>query len=448
MRNTKLIFILALCMLAAACTQKEGNGLTKLLFTQGTYSMEEGDEVVPELRLVENSKYNPYNPAANPKGLVFTSSDESIFTVSPQCVITAVSAGEATLTASGSGLSAKTKVSVSAKGYHLPDIHAPFTPSMIFGQFAMKNSANQSLNPQSFDIDSNGKIWLEGARKPFVHVIRFSQAGKVDPATGALNGCAADAGMEIFYAGHGTCLCVEPGTDAKNQHFWFANFGTKQADGSYLKPKILSRTLYVPGKRILPQEADEHFYFGEEYIQMLPCIDFESGILAIWVSSKATVTMFRLEDVLAAPVKDMEIGGMVWGGETESPSKYATEGTVSVSIKAHDCRNLTPVAKFKMTVSGGTQGYCVYGSDHRSYHLVGASTPVNTRLTVYDGQGNAIIPSEGFGFDDDISKLIENGLTTKEYLESEGIRIRDKKMYICVASTIGSNRVTTILQFL
>lgn len=437
---------LAICCLANfSCSKKESNAV--VMFTESAVSINLGTTYTPAAKVLENGVSKPYDLSENKLGLKYSSSDEKVFRVSESCVVEAVGTGDAMLNCTGGNTFAKMRITVKDGEFKIPDISKPFSADMKYGQYALKSSGNVNINPQSFDIDSKGFVWLEGASKPYVYLARFTGAGRVNTSTLALEGCSSDSPMQIYYAGHGTCLCVEPSEDSRDQYFWFANFATKQKDGSYLKPKVLSRTKYLPGKKILPQEAEEHFYFGEGYIQMLPSIDFANGIIAIWVSSKATVTMFSLEDVLSAPVKEISLGSMVWGGETDAPSQYAKEGNVTVTVKAHDCTGLTPVATIKASISQGTQGYCVYGKDRLSFHLAGASTPVNTMLSVFDTSGQFLMKEKGFGFDDDINVLIENGLTTKEYLEAEGIQIKNDVIYICVASTIGSNRVATILRF-
>lgn len=452
MKNRLQILSAAIIALlfTVSCESKEDGPETS--FTQFSFSPTRmelvcGRSAQPGVRYMINGAAKEYDFKANPLGLSFSSSDESTVAVDGECMLKALKEGEAVITAQGGSVKSSLTVTVLPEQYQMPDIKAAFSPDMVYGQYAIRSTASGNVNPQTFDIDDSGNVWAEGAKKPYVYVQRYSKAGKVNPSTMTLEGCVGDEPMQIFYAGHGSCLCIDPGTDRNNQYFWFANFGTKQTDGSYLQPRVLSRTKYIPGKRLLPQEADEHFYFGEDFVQMLPSIDFETRTLAIWVSSKKLIAMYDLDEVLAVPVSDVTISGITWGGESEAVSQYVKEGPVSVTIKAHDCRNLKPLARFTIGVTKGTQGYCIYGPDHKSYHLAGTVTPMNNVISVFDETGKTLMLNEEFGFDDDVARLVAAGVTTKDYLEAEGVRIKNRVMYVCMASTINGVRVTTILQF-
>lgn len=445
MNSVKAFILASVAVLFVSCKGDEPQGtenVVQFYFNPSQLEMTVGAEMVPGVKYSENFVAKTYDLTANPLGLKFSSSDEKVVTVDGACKVTAVAAGSAVVKAEGQGIRASLNVTVVSKVFEMPDVNAKFDPSMVYGQYALLNgSTGKFTNAQTFDIDDNGNVWLEGAAKPFVYIQCCTQAGKVNPSTKVLEGFKYKSPMSIYYAGHGTCLNVEPGSDPK---IWFASFGTKQDDGTYLQPRVLSRTSYVPGKKITPDQAEEHFYFGEEYIKMLPSIDFDTRVVAIWVDSKKTVTMFDLDQVLSAPVKDIAISGIKWGGEAGSP--YPKEQDVSITIKAHDCRSLTPIAVVKPAITKGTQGFCVNGPEHTCYHLYGTGEAVDVGLSVFDVKGNFSLKNVGFGFDDDRAALTANGLNNSEYLEAEGIQIRNGKMYVCVTATIAGTRVATILR--
>lgn len=456
MMRIRIIAVAVLMAALCSCGKEEiGNDVpsfARISFSRTDVNMTVGENFTPSLTYRNGSDMHAYDLVSNPENLTFSSTDPDVASVDAACRVVALKPGKTVVKAVSKGLSASFSVTVRSNDYVVPDYGKALTKEMVYGQFTI-NSNEGNVNPQSFDVDSNGDVWLEGAKRPYIYIQHCTDAGHVDPTAKSLVGYKGEPTMRVYYAGHGTCLNVEIAGDG-TKYVWFANFGTKQLSGSdagaYLQPRVLSRTKYLPGKTIYPEDAEENYYFGGDYVQMLPSIDFENRVVAIWVSSKKTVTMFSLDDVLNSPKKDMVISGMTWGGDSD---RYPTEQTVTKTMTVHDCTGLKPLAQLKVdtatALSGhATQGFCVYGPEHYFFFLTNVSTNMDVRMAVMKENGSYIKTSTGVGYDDDLNLCISLGMTPKAYLEAEGVTIRKGRMFHCLAATWGSTRVATIVEIL
>lgn len=406
-----------------------------------------GETFTLSLTSIIGSAKTPYDLKSNPEHLAVASSNPGVATVVQNGTVTLKSTGECKINVSKDGKTlTSAAVTVKDNIFTEPDYDRTLDSGLIHGQYIF----GDSKNPQCVDVDRNGNVWLEGVAGNEVYVQRFTKPGSFDAVTGVLSGMEADKEMILKYAGHGTTLCVDIDKTSGETYFWYSNYAEKYpASGGYRDSQVLSRTRYVPGKTIYPDEADENFYFGEKHRTSFHYLDFDNDHLAIFSPDVSLLSIYRLSEVLAAPVTKITLKPMLWGGDTD---RFPTEQTLTLTISAHDCSALKPIKEFtvskKTALKGNScQGFCCTGKDADCYFLIGDSTDVNVGMTKVNGNTGAFdYLGREMAFDNDLNTLARYNITTSAYLEAEGVTVRMGKMYICVASPMLKKRVSTILK--
>ena len=447
-------FSLALsAMMLFSCDQKGDSGIDvpvelekRYVVAPTSYTGVAGETFTPSLTEIQGGKRSDYDLVKNPDHIAISSSNSSVATVGAAGTVTLKAPGECRINFKDAEEKQIAYIAVSVRNnvFNEPQFDRKLDEGMILGQFIL----GSNNNPQCIDIDKRGHVWLEGVTGNTVHVQRYTVPGKYDSASGSLKGYTRDEEMLLLYAGHGTTLCVETGNDQETSWFWYSNYASKVASGGYQDSQVLSRTKYKPGETLYPEDADEHFFLGEDYHSSFHYLDFEHGNLAVFSTAVGKLTIFKIADILAAPVADITLKPMIWGGDTD---RYKTEATVTPTIKAHDCRGVKPVKVFnvtKKTAMGGSacQGFCCTGENADCFFLKGVSTEVDVALSRFNaGKGQFDYICKPFVFDDSISEMSKFGITESVYLEAEGVTVRFGKMYICVASKINKNRISTVL---
>lgn len=234
--------------------------------------------------------------------------------------------------------------------------------------------------------------------------------------------------MTLYYFSHANNIHYEKGADGAD-YLWLGNYGTRNSENGYTSPQILSKVKLVKNAKVKNYQADDNYYFGIKNLHA--SFDVAHDQLAIY--SGGAVKVYRLSDVLKVPVTDVTLESeLTYGGEGAPDAEYTGKPT----IKAHDCRTLTPIYSFKYSYSPkGWQTFCISGD--RAYFFLNNGDPVGglayrSVLEIVDFKGNVLKPNIFQPFADNIADLSRYGYTddTAKYMENEGIIIRDGVMYM------------------
>lgn len=437
----------------SSCNKEPGAGDTPVIearytISPTTFTGAKGESFSPVLTKIADGKRSTYDFKLNPDGLKTSSTNIKVATVDAACKVTLTGAGKCNIKLNSADGKEIASIAIDAKDvvFREPDFTRTLASGLLFGQYLL--GGGNGNNPQCIDVDRNGNVWLEGVTGNTVFLQRFKTPGQFNASTGVMTEGASDQAMKMYYAGHGTTLAVETTNDPAVSYIWYSNFASKTSSGGYQDSQIISRTKYLPGTTIYPEDADEHFYLGAQYATSFQYVDFEYGHLAVFTPGISKLTIFNLKDILAAPVKSVTLTPVLWGGDT---SRYGTEKTLTLSVNAHDCSGVTPLKQFSVTKkqamkSGSCQGFCCTGENADCYFLLGDSTDKNVALTKVNGvTGEYEYIGKEMAFDDDIPTLASYNITTEHYLEAEGVTVRYGKMYICVASKMSGKRISSVL---
>ena len=294
---------------------------------------------------------------------------------------------------------------------------------------------------QGFNFDSDGSIWMTntGPRDKIVltHV-------NPDPSPDLKKD---NLGYMVFdYFGHGTNTAMEEVGD--DRYFWVGCFGSSNKDGFYWTEKLVGRVKFVPGDTITPDKCDEYYYIGE-YDNMHPSIDKDNDLLTINYSDPVNgsfrcFVVYRLSEARNAPLKDVTI---TCTDAFKSGNKRSLNMT-DITVPARDLTQIKPLARPKFLKTGygkqgdkyyAWQGYDVYG-DRLYYcdgqcHLDGRPGDMLTGhskayLTIFDLKGNVVEPRAEISIIGDPEALAKHDLTNFWSIESEGVKVDGKSMYL------------------
>lgn len=236
--------------------------------------------------------------------------------------------------------------------------------------------------------------------------------------------------MNLKFFSHVNNIYVEKrGSD---KYVWIGNYGTRKDDGDYTAPQIVSVIKLEKSKTMKNVEATENYYFGIRNGHQ--SIDWKNDQIAIFNGSK--VVVYSLSAVKATPVTKVTLASEVtYGGGTSSEPEF----TGFPVVQAHDCRTLTPLYTFSYSTSGRGlvwQTWCI--ADGRAYFFMGL-TPTSTGyyaesvIEVVDMKTGKILAEKvKQPFANNIPAFERYGFTdsSKNYVENEGIIIRDGKLYL------------------
>lgn len=237
--------------------------------------------------------------------------------------------------------------------------------------------------------------------------------------------------MDLYFFSHGNNIHLEEGTDG-NAYIWIANYGTRDSENKYGSPQILSRVKFVPGTVLRNTETTDNYWFNTKTIHA--SFDVENDRLAI-LGDNYTVKVYRLSEVLAAPVRTVTLPySLTYGGANSPDAQYTGNPVVS----AHDCSKLTPVASFTYNYKSngrGWQTFCIH--DNRAYFFLFYSNKTNDMyyqsvIDIFNFDGTPVKTDIKQPFADNLDDLIRYRLTDVEtkYMENEGILIRDGVLYL------------------
>ena len=232
--------------------------------------------------------------------------------------------------------------------------------------------------------------------------------------------------MTLYYYSHANNIRYEKGSDGAD-YLWIGNYGTINSESKYTSPQILSRIKLQKGKALKPEDASENFYFGVKNLHA--SFDLPNDQISIYAGYK--VKVYRLSEVLKTPVTTVTLEAITYGGD-DAPDPRRT---YTPSIKAHDCRTLTPLYSFSYNYSPKSwQTYCIHNG--KAYFFT-CKTNIDgwaykSVIDIIDFKGNKVKADIYQPFSMDLESLVQYGFTDAEtkYMENEGILIRDGVMYL------------------
>lgn len=237
--------------------------------------------------------------------------------------------------------------------------------------------------------------------------------------------------MDLYYFSHGNNIHLEEASDG-NAYIWLANYGTRDSENKYGSPQILSRVKFVPGTVLRNTETTDNYWFNTKTLHA--SFDVENDRLAI-LGESYTMKIYRLSEVLAAPVRTITLPYSITCGGANSPDpEYVGQPEVVV----HDCSGLTPVSTFSYNYKSngrGWQTFCIH--DGKVYFFLFYSNKTNDMyyqsvIDIFNFKGQPVKTDIKQPFADNLDDLIRYGLTDADtkYMENEGILIRGGVLYL------------------
>ena len=324
------------------------------------------------------------------------------------------------------------------------DIAGPFTEKNIYDSGYLL-SANAPL--QQFDLDKKGNIYYAGvAKNPAFYKVVID---KIVPNKKTHKGTKVDS-MVLYYAGHPTGMSVEDAKDGT--YIWMGVYASKQITPKksfykeYWDTQAIGRFKYQGGKTLMPEDLSiEYFYVGN-IGSVNVSIDQAHDILAVsfhrleFKGETRRIRMYRLSEAKALPLKQIQLAPRTFGGDGAPDSLQQTKTT---SIMAHDLRSLAPIAEIgtKTNPKDSTE-LCYYpwqGFDVKNgkiYFIEGLGSYKGSYscLTIFDFNGNIVMPRTFIPIVQDRQTLKELGLTKDGYVEAEGVKIWKGHLYLGITT--------------
>lgn len=402
---------------------------------------------VEQLRLIQGSRATITVTAVryddgttgtiDPGKVSWESDDPQIASVTSSGEVTGLQAGETRITARAAEITASVPVTVKA-GESTTGLDAPFLASNIYsmGQYLTSNTVIQG-----FDIVDDGTIYYMQIAGNYAH--RLSVIPASPNASGFEN--VYSESMSLDYFGHGTNYAIEQADDGL--YIWTGCYASKNASGQYWNSQTIARVKFEAGKRVTPKECTTQFYMGP-FKELHPAIDVANDVLAInYPTSHPTeprrFRMYRLSEAMALPMSAVTLQSLTYGGGAADDPQV----TESPKIYARDLRKLTPLGEFGIPNQSlaetpddvsyyAWQGFEV--NDGLIYYFEGEGrndgTPSAAYVTIYDFAGNVVERRTAVTAASDLQTLASLGITASGYMEAEGIKVRNGKLYLGFAS--------------
>ena len=360
--------------------------------------------------------------------LEWSSDNPSVAKVNAKGEVTGTGYGIANITASGKGVKVSVPVYVLVKGFG--ELGRPLDEEMIFSH-QVKIIRNAVM--QCFDIDSNGEIYYIQVGGLLKQALFVQKSFPDNPAK---------EHMRLFYFGHGSNFSVEEEGDKR--FVWVSSNASKAKNGHYWDSQTFSRVEFEDGKTLY-HDGGETFYMGGK-VNLCPAVDIESGMVAVAYSGKNRGFYLRAYDIKEAralPDEEIELKPIRFGGEKEGPK----EQTVTRRIKAKNLERLKPLAELEIKRSSKPdedffypyQGFEISRGLLYFYEGLGnTNNPKdggsNAYLTVYNLKGEKVSERTRISAVDDMEALKKFLLTDTGYMEAEGVKIKNGKLYLAMAS--------------
>ncbi len=310
------------------------------------------------------------------------------------------------------------------------------TDDMLFSTVVAGTSTSVC---QGFDFDeTKTNMYYSQVTAGYKNTISWTKREAITTST-----TLAANKMILYYFSHGNNIHYEK--DGGSDYLWIANYGTRDSEDKYTNPQILSRIKLVAGSTLKNTQTTDNYYFGTKTIHA--SFDVENDLLAIYSQGDGyTMKVYRLSDVLKAPVKNITLPySLKYGGGTSKVAPDA-EWSGTPTVSAHDCTTLTPLHTFVYNYpknGRGWQTYCLKGD--KAYFFLFYSTANNgmtyqSVIDVLDMNGNIVKTNILQPFADNMTDLMRYNFTdnTYKYMENEGILIRDGVLYLLYVGKLKS----------
>lgn len=445
--NKKIVMYLSIFCLSltfVACSSSNNNNdptksISGLSLPYSSIRLAKGNAFTLNVKYIYEDKTTATAQASD---LTWKSSNTSVATVSATGYTSAVAPGIATITATkGANLSCAINIIVE-DGNSTTGVGNDFTASQIYsmGQLLQNNSVMQS-----FDITKDGTIYYLQIAGNSYHLLNVTHCSPNK------NGYTSNYGevMQLQYFGHGTNYAIEEAGDGT--YVWagcYASMNTTTTSSDYQQywnNQTITRVRFVAGRVVKPSECIDQYYIGK-HKDMHPAIDVTNDVLTIEYpeNGRRYFLIYKLSEAKALPVTSVTLDPITYGGGTSGESQRTETPTVLV----HDLTKLTPMASFSITNSGATPADLSYYdwqgcdvNDGLIYSLEGESgddvvggNPSNAYLTVFNFNGNIVEKRTKISIASDQTKLASLGITSTGSMESEGIKVRNGKLFIGFAS--------------
>ena len=303
------------------------------------------------------------------------------------------------------------------------------TDDMLFSTTLGKNSTNV---PQGFDYDPDEDIiYITQKYGTYRNHIGWQKR-----ETAFSTATAADY-MTLSCFSHGNNIAIEK-TKSGAKYVWAPNYGTRQDDGSYDKPHVVSRFPLESKKTILNTDTVENYYFGLS--TTWPAFDFDEDLMAVCDYKKFYI--YRISELQALPVEDVKLDFTItYGGSTPVDTKRAEWTGVPV-IKARDCRKVKPL--YTVTFDYGNRGlhwqsYCI--DNGWIYAILQADTKsapeiiFDTYVEAYKMDGSKNVYKIRQEYMQNRDAILKYDCNEKDYFycEPEGIKVMGDTMLMMYA---------------
>ena len=301
LKALKAIILVSAAALACACGKEEGEGELNrpvLTFTSGTVFNFKSTETGPQtLTFRTNSKWDIEIPAGAKWINVEPRSGEPKEEFEDFTVTVSLTPGQ-----DGKMKSVNLPIRFGKFSKLFTVNYVAYTPcsqfeitdDMLFSTTLGKNSTNV---PQGFDYDPEEDIiYITQKYGTYRNHIGWQKREKSFSTT------TAPDYMALSCFSHGNNIAIEK-TKSGAKYVWAPNYGTRQDDGSYDKPHVVSRFPLVSGKAVKNYETTENYYFG--LANTWPAFDFDEDLMAVCDYKKFYI--YRISELQALPVEDVKL---------------------------------------------------------------------------------------------------------------------------------------------
>lgn len=301
---------------------------------------------------------------------------------------------------------------------------------MIFSTTLNGNTTNVA---QGFDYDPDtDMVYVMSKYGTFKNMIGWQKRNNTSSQTKAANI------MQLSCFSHGNNVSIQK--DGSKTYVWTPNYATRQDDGSYDNPAVVSRLpLQQHGNPGIPNNTTtENYYFGIR--PCWPAFDFENDMMAICNYKKFDV--YRLSELMALPDEQITLDfNITYGGHTPVETSR-DEFSGKPTITAKDCRKVKPLYSVPFTyTSRGLhwQTYCI--DNGWIYAILQADKKeapeiiFDVYVEAYKMDGTKNLYKIRQEYMQNRDRIVSLGWTEKDYFycEPEGIRVRDGVMYTLYA---------------
>lgn len=303
--------------------------------------------------------------------------------------------------------------------FNIPD-------DMLFSTTLGRNTTNVC---QGFDYDPDGDIiYISSKYGTYQNHLGWQKRETASSTT------VAPDYMTLRCFSHGNNISIEKASDGK-KYVWAPNYADRQSDGSYDKPKIVSRFPLVSGKTLYNTDTEENYYFGLNVTW--PAFDFKNDMMA--VCDYSYFYIYKLSDIMALPVETITLDFKITYGGASPVQTNIPEWSGNPVVKARDCRKVKAIYKVPFTYKQRNlhwQSYCI--DNGWIFAILSADTKEapeiihDTYVEAYkmDGSDNKYKIRQEYMQNRD--RIVEFGWNEKDYFycEPEGIKVQGNTMYM------------------